>query len=474
MLALRFFLAKYGLTKMVSLTMAVVFVVFTAAPAMGQAGSVKTTLSTPMELPVEVEIELSPAGSLKQAPLWKELIQLLRNPYAPVVRRPGFGVTMPALNVYPLNYNFLTGDTLRIRTSDGETAWDVPGPLFDPNEPVTVNEFNTPINPPGSLDGGRRAPIGALVSSADAVLDASDFANVGGGYLIVSNPDTAAARSALGYAGTLASTLIPPNGTVVAVPAVVGGVLQELDGTSTTATVNIVGPLGIPVNEENFFRPTTDVAGVPGPLRPLIGRPAAEILGKALFWDMQVGSDGVQACASCHFHAGVDNRSKGQLNSGINGGDSLLLNVHINAGRLNVGNQEVVATDFPFHKRIDPETPGDGTNPAIVVSDANDVMSSMGVSQFKLFNDIPTPGGGLNSAAFIQLPGNVRPLAPDFGTVAPDPVPINQGFRRIEPRNTPRSTARRSTMTISGTDAPVWPSTGAACLALLIHSSTSL
>src|SRR5262245_49478571 len=29
-------------------------------------------------------------------------------------------------------------------------------------------------------------------------------------------------------------------------------------------------------------------------------------LGKALFWDMQVGSDGVQACASCHFAAGAD------------------------------------------------------------------------------------------------------------------------------------------------------------------------
>ena len=34
-----------------------------------------------MELPIEVEIELSPAGSLKQAPLWKELYQLLKNPY---------------------------------------------------------------------------------------------------------------------------------------------------------------------------------------------------------------------------------------------------------------------------------------------------------------------------------------------------------------------------------------------------------
>ncbi|MFO1353078.1 MAG: cytochrome c peroxidase [Gammaproteobacteria bacterium] len=45
-------------------------------------------------------------------------------------------------------------------------------------------------------------------------------------------------------------------------------------------------------------------------------RQAAIALGKALFWDMQVGSDG-QACASCHFQAGADNRSKHTLNPGL-------------------------------------------------------------------------------------------------------------------------------------------------------------
>ena len=43
----------------------------------------------------------------------------------------------------------------------------------------------------------------------------------------------------------------------------------------------------------------------------------ARALGKALFWDMQVGSDGVQACASCHFRAGADPRSKNQLSPGL-------------------------------------------------------------------------------------------------------------------------------------------------------------
>lgn len=43
-----------------------------------------------------------------------------------------------------------------------------------------------------------------------------------------------------------------------------------------------------------------------------------QVLGKALFWDMQVGGDGIQACASCHFNAGADNRVVNQINPGLN------------------------------------------------------------------------------------------------------------------------------------------------------------
>ena len=39
---------------------------------------------------------------------------------------------------------------------------------------------------------------------------------------------------------------------------------------------------------------------------------AAIALGKAFFWEQQAGSDGM-ACASCHFHAGADRRTKHQL-----------------------------------------------------------------------------------------------------------------------------------------------------------------
>lgn len=41
---------------------------------------------------------------------------------------------------------------------------------------------------------------------------------------------------------------------------------------------------------------------------------ALQVLGKAFFWDMQTGSDGIQGCASCHFHAGADNRTTHQVN----------------------------------------------------------------------------------------------------------------------------------------------------------------
>ncbi|MBL8532353.1 MAG: cytochrome-c peroxidase, partial [Betaproteobacteria bacterium] len=49
-----------------------------------------------------------------------------------------------------------------------------------------------------------------------------------------------------------------------------------------------------------------------GPDPIIVNRQKALVLGKALFWDMNVGSDGM-ACASCHFHAGADARVKNQM-----------------------------------------------------------------------------------------------------------------------------------------------------------------
>src|SRR6202008_268381 len=67
-------------------------------------------------------------------------------------------------------------------------------------------------------------------------------------------------------------------------------------------------------------------------------RQAAVALGKAFFWDMQVGSDGIQACGSCHFRAGADPRSINQANPGGANNPDLTVNVGIN--------HQLSATDF--------------------------------------------------------------------------------------------------------------------------------
>ena len=54
---------------------------------------------------------------------------------------------------------------------------------------------------------------------------------------------------------------------------------------------------------------TVPVPPVPGIDDFIQDRTAAIALGKALFWDTATGSDG-QACASCHFQAGADNRDQ--------------------------------------------------------------------------------------------------------------------------------------------------------------------
>jgi cytochrome c peroxidase len=66
------------------------------------------------------------------------------------------------------------------------------------------------------------------------------------------------------------------------------------------------------------------LSSVPVPLPPNLGdfvldQQAAIQLGKALFWDQQLGGDGKQACATCHFQAGADIRSTNCVNPGKDG-----------------------------------------------------------------------------------------------------------------------------------------------------------
>jgi cytochrome c peroxidase len=101
---------------------------------------------------------------------------------------------------------------------------------------------------------------------------------------------------------------------------------------------------------------------------------AAIALGKSLFWDMQLGSDGIQSCASCHFHAGADSRSKNQINPGAN-------------GVFNLGgkpNYQLKATDYPFHKLSDPNN-----RASQVVSSIDDITGSQGVTRAQFVDVVP-------------------------------------------------------------------------------------
>ena len=142
-----------------------------------------------------------------------------------------------------------------------------------------------------------------------------------------------------------------------------------------------------------FAAATALVIPVPAPLdigNYVSNQAAAVQLGKALFWDMQVGSDGVQACASCHFHAGADNRTRNQLNpkDGVFGNHNLGPSMPQPATGSMFVDQEVTPAHFPTHRLIDQHVIGEPqANSANVVRDTNDVMGSMGLKR-TTFDDI--------------------------------------------------------------------------------------
>jgi Di-haem cytochrome c peroxidase len=84
----------------------------------------------------------------------------------------------------------------------------------------------------------------------------------------------------------------------------------------------VVGWLGGILGAGDAAAQVPALSTIPVPRPPNIGdfirdEQAARVLGKALFWDMQVGSDGVQACATCHFRGGADPRKKNQVSPGL-------------------------------------------------------------------------------------------------------------------------------------------------------------
>jgi cytochrome c peroxidase len=155
----------------------------------------------------------------------------------------------------------------------------------------------------------------------------------------------------------------------------------------------------------------SDLASLPGDLRAVaVPAPSnlndfvrdpvmAVALGKALFWDMQVGSDGVQACASCHFRAGADPRSKNQVSPGLKHANSPDLTYSTGTGP----NYQLKASDFPLTGLANAGVRG-ALEPA---ADSNDAVSSQGIHH---------PGNELDPQGFAVDSKNTR---------------------RVEPRNTP-------------------------------------
>ena len=186
------------------------------------------------------------------------------------------------------------------------------------------------------------------------------------------------------------------------------------------------------------LRPLAPLSSVPVPDVPglsdfVANKAEAIALGKTLFWDMQAGSDGVQACASCHFNAGADSRAMNEVSPGIKAGDTTFQVGRCDGRkrfiRITTSTREPPAAgfggyhdgDFPLHKQGNPDT---RNNP---ISDVNDVVGSQGVFS--------------TSFDKVQLGRSVekQTISSDAIFSYPDPAnPVNTiNTRRVEPRNTP-------------------------------------
>jgi cytochrome c peroxidase len=157
-------------------------------------------------------------------------------------------------------------------------------------------------------------------------------------------------------------------------------------------------------------------AAVPPQLVPYIKDMNAAIqLGKALFWDMQAGSDGKVACATCHFHAGADSR----LNSTLHPDGT---NFGVNGSGVSMSSSYTLApADFPFFQVAPVDGPLGITPPA--TAPVGTVTRNIG--------NVVVGSQGVSSTIFTGLSGT----ALDNGTPVSDP--IFGSLRRVTGRNAP-------------------------------------
>jgi cytochrome c peroxidase len=173
--------------------------------------------------------------------------------------------------------------------------------------------------------------------------------------------------------------------------------------------------------------PSLDTVPVPRPtdLGQWVKNEAAAIrLGKALFWDQQVGSDGRTACATCHHAAGADSRVKNALHPGVGGifetigPGSFLRPIHFPILTDDVvGSQGVVERDFTSIRlggRVDVSTsvvdPLFGLHPQVTRRNAPSVINSIfNREQFwdgrarSTFNGRDGSGSGTGASVLLAL-----------------------------------------------------------------------
>jgi len=159
------------------------------------------------------------------------------------------------------------------------------------------------------------------------------------------------------------------------------------------------------------------------------GRQWALVLGKALFWDQQAGSDG-NACATCHDAAGADLRIKNQVSPGfkdvVHGpeGDTTFGSLQSDTGEVAAGampsgasagaNYTLTPADFPLHKLEDKRDRN-----SRIRTTTNDAISSQGSfdADFRRIS----PMGKPDKCVLTDKVFHVGSLA----------------ARQVEPRNTP-------------------------------------
>lgn len=211
-----------------------------------------------------------------------------------------------------------------------------------------------------------------------------------------------------------------------------GSILALGDAVQAQVTVE---PAATPQSLKGVPRPEPSNLG-----EFVLNKSEAIALGKALFWDMQVGSDGKTACASCHFSAGADSRGKNQLSPGLNRMASLTSPNPDTTFQLGGVNYQFKLDDFPFHKLADVNNRNSS-----VLSSINDVASSQGVFNEQFLGVIGTLLPGAYMLPFTNGTYPQDAFATWYGSTTEqrqllaDPVfrvgSVNT--RRVEPRNTP-------------------------------------